>query len=162
LATRPSDSLVSPHTQPHALTHRTTLMGGAEEQVPFRADLLLDSLRRSSVQMGTIQRRLAWPLRKDDTHESRSVSIVCPFFLQSLCCHSPRSRNMPCQAFCKALIPKTKQRVNLRHHLGGRTPFGEEAPWPHYNADEARPSALSPAPSPCLIIWCMAFAADFR
>ena len=43
-----------------------------------------DSLRRSSVKIGTIQRRLAWPLRKDDTHKSRSVSIflffdlVCP------------------------------------------------------------------------------------
>jgi hypothetical protein len=35
----------------------------------------LDSLRGSSVQIGTIQRRLAWPLRKDDTHKSRSVNI---------------------------------------------------------------------------------------
>ena len=34
---------------------------------------LLDSLRGSSVKIGTIQRRLAWPLRKDDTHKSRSV-----------------------------------------------------------------------------------------
>ena len=33
----------------------------------------LDSLRGSSVKLVTIQRRLAWPLRKDDTHESRSV-----------------------------------------------------------------------------------------
>ena len=28
----------------------------------------------SSVKIGTIQRRLAWPLRKDDTHKSRSVN----------------------------------------------------------------------------------------
>jgi len=35
---------------------------------------LLDSLRGSSVKLGTIQRRLAWPLLKNDTHESRSVS----------------------------------------------------------------------------------------
>ena len=28
----------------------------------------------SSVQVGTTQRRLAWPLRKDDTHKSRSVN----------------------------------------------------------------------------------------
>ena len=35
--------------------------------------LLLDSLRGSSVKIGTIQRRLAWPLRKDDTHKSRRV-----------------------------------------------------------------------------------------
>ena len=34
---------------------------------------MLDSLRGSSVKIGTIQRRLAWPLRKDDTHKSRSV-----------------------------------------------------------------------------------------
>ena len=36
----------------------------------------LDSLRGSSVKIGTIQRRLAWP--QDDTHKSRSVSIFCP------------------------------------------------------------------------------------
>ena len=40
----------------------------------------LDSLRGSSVKIGTIQRRLAWPLRKDDTHKSRSVNN---FFLLS-------------------------------------------------------------------------------
>ena len=34
---------------------------------------LSDSSRGSSVKIGTIQRRLAWPLRKDDTHKSRSV-----------------------------------------------------------------------------------------
>ena len=33
-----------------------------------------DSLRGSSVKLGTMQRRLAWPLRKDDTHKSRSVN----------------------------------------------------------------------------------------
>ena len=31
-----------------------------------------DSLRGSSVNIGTIQTRLAWPLRKNDTHKSRS------------------------------------------------------------------------------------------
>ena len=35
----------------------------------------MDSLRGSSVKIGTIQRRLAWPLRKDDTHKSRSMKI---------------------------------------------------------------------------------------
>ena len=34
----------------------------------------LDSLRGSSVKLGKIRRRLAWPLRKDDTHTSRSVN----------------------------------------------------------------------------------------
>jgi len=33
-----------------------------------------DSLRGSSVNIGTMQRILAWPLRKDDTHKSRSVN----------------------------------------------------------------------------------------
>ena len=33
-----------------------------------------DSLRGSSVKIGTMQRKLAWPLRKDDTHKSRSVN----------------------------------------------------------------------------------------
>ena len=36
----------------------------------------LDSLRGSSSKIGTIQRILAWPLRKDDTHKSRSVNNV--------------------------------------------------------------------------------------
>ncbi len=37
----------------------------------------VDSLRGSSDKIGTIQRRLAWPLRKDDTHKSRSVPSFC-------------------------------------------------------------------------------------
>ena len=39
-------------------------------------DSLRNSLRGSSVKIGTIQRRLAWPLRKDDTHKSRSVNTI--------------------------------------------------------------------------------------
>ena len=35
----------------------------------------LDSLRGSSVKIGTMQRRLAWSLLKYDTHKSRGVSI---------------------------------------------------------------------------------------
>ena len=34
----------------------------------------LDSLRGSSVKIGRLQRRLAWPLRKDGTHKSRRVT----------------------------------------------------------------------------------------
>ena len=34
----------------------------------------MGSLQGSSVELGAIQRRLAWPLRKDDTHKSRSVN----------------------------------------------------------------------------------------
>ena len=33
--------------------------------------MVLDPLRGASEKIGTIQRRLAWPLRKDDTHTSR-------------------------------------------------------------------------------------------
>jgi hypothetical protein len=42
--------------------------------MPF--PFLQDSLRGSSFELGTIQRRLVWPLRKDDTHKSRSVIIL--------------------------------------------------------------------------------------
>ena len=38
----------------------------------------VDSLRGSFVKIGTIQRRLAWPLRKDDTHKSRSANSFLP------------------------------------------------------------------------------------
>ena len=42
----------------------------------------LDSLRGSSVKIGTVQRRLAWPLRKDDTHKScMSLMLCCMFFV---------------------------------------------------------------------------------
>ena len=43
-------------------------------QQSSKGQALVDSLRGSSVTLGTIQRRLAWPLRKDDTHKSRSVN----------------------------------------------------------------------------------------
>ena len=48
---------------------RGPLRGG-----PWRLPTTMDSLRGSSVNIWTIQRRLAWPLRKDDTHKSRSVN----------------------------------------------------------------------------------------
>ena len=44
------------------------------DDVTWYRCLWLDSLRGSSVRIGTIQRRLAWPLLKDDTHKSRSVN----------------------------------------------------------------------------------------
>ena len=43
----------------------------------------VDSLRGTSDKIGTIQRRLAWPLRRDDTHKSGSVSS----FLCIPCCY---------------------------------------------------------------------------
>ena len=39
----------------------------------FSSSRQLDSLRGSSDKIGTIQRRLAWPLRKDDTHFCHTV-----------------------------------------------------------------------------------------
>ena len=48
-----------------------------------------DSLRGSSVKIGTIQRRLAWPLRKDDTHKSRSVNNF--FATAAFHCHQSSS-----------------------------------------------------------------------
>ena len=42
----------------------------------------VDSLRGSSVKIGTIQRILAWPLRKDDTHKSISLNI-CLCYVQN-------------------------------------------------------------------------------
>jgi hypothetical protein len=54
-----------------AMTFDLTFGRGSFFRFPFH----LDSLRGSSVKIGTIQRRLAWPLRKDDTHKSRSVII---------------------------------------------------------------------------------------
>ena len=40
-----------------------------------------------SVKIGTIQRRLAWPLRKDDTHKSRSVTNFFPHLAAFQGCH---------------------------------------------------------------------------
>ena len=51
----------------------------------------MDSLRGSSVKIGTIQRRLAWPLRKDDTHKSRSVDH---FFGAGSCFRVARLRSL--------------------------------------------------------------------
>ena len=40
-------------------------------QIERSRDATMDSLRGSSVKIGTMQRRLAWPLCKDDTHKSK-------------------------------------------------------------------------------------------
>ena len=56
--------------QPNMLT---PVRGGREQRQPIRVQHQPDSLRRSSVKLETIQIILSWPLRKDDTHNSRSV-----------------------------------------------------------------------------------------
>ena len=49
-------------------------MPGGSRVSTFFAHCPVDSHRGSSDKIGTIQRRLAWPLRKDDTLKSRSVT----------------------------------------------------------------------------------------
>ena len=44
-----------------------------------------DSLRGSSVKIGTLKRRLAWPLRKDETHTSRSVNNLSMLRAKASC-----------------------------------------------------------------------------
>jgi len=76
-----------------ALTSRFSVCVGVCFSLPkttYKNNKSLDSFRGSSVKIGTIQRRLAWPLRKDDTHKSRSgnyflvvVLTCCP---AALCC----------------------------------------------------------------------------
>ena len=55
-----------------------------------KKQLLTDSLRGSSIKIGTIQRRLAWPLRKDDTHKSGSVLIF--FTIHQVCRERKRTK----------------------------------------------------------------------
>ena len=61
------------------------------------AILRSDPLRRSSVKIGTIQRRLAWPLRKDDTHKSRSVTNFFAKYFFVPCCISRTKTAAPAQ-----------------------------------------------------------------
>ena len=70
------------HTVPQYLFLLLPMHGAVMQYGPDAEEPFLDSLRGSSVKIGTIQRRLAWPLRKDDTHKSRSVNnffSICPF-----------------------------------------------------------------------------------
>ena len=71
----------------------------------------VDSLRGSSVKIGTIQRRLAWPLRKDDTHKSRSVNNLLKKQQQtstSQCTPSPPTKSSDFGGFdsSRLLIPR--------------------------------------------------------
>ena len=49
-----------------------------------RNPVQLEPRKRSSAKIGTIQRRLAWPLRKDDTHKSRMYHFLFDFCLISV------------------------------------------------------------------------------
>ena len=63
----------------------------------------MDSLRGSSVKIGTIQRRLAWPLRKDDTHKSRSVLIFLLFAVLAKTRHKKAQTSKCSPEACKRL-----------------------------------------------------------
>ena len=65
------------------LVGRLAVRGAGEKRTRPAVDLFvssiiavakMDSLRGSSVNVGTIQRRSAWLLRNDDTHTSRSAN----------------------------------------------------------------------------------------
>jgi hypothetical protein len=84
--------------------------------------LLLDSLRGSSVKIGTIQRRLAWPLRKDDTHKSRSVNN---FLICQACDYNSWFLNLSVWSHRLIINPGAFQHPHFRmslsrdcHHLG--------------------------------------------
>jgi len=75
--------------------------------------LALDPLRRSSVKIGTIQRRLAWPLRKDDTQKSRMVSNF--FFL--LLVHVSCNGHLPSHSQTSRLLQRVSENVSPRSFL---------------------------------------------
>ncbi|KAK7377398.1 hypothetical protein VNO80_02822 [Phaseolus coccineus] len=49
----------------------------------------------TSDKIGTIQRRLAWPLRKDDTHKSRNGPNFFLFFFSYFRCHGGSPLHLP-------------------------------------------------------------------
>ena len=77
------------HFQPTLLPTQECQFKNLNDKRNFVLNACLDSLRGSSVKIGTIQRRLAWPLRKDDTHKSRSVNNFFVTFRASDVCALP-------------------------------------------------------------------------
>ena len=146
----PSANVYLPHKRPSlswiaikAIMDAPGPCPSQNEHVPFQADLFLDSLRGSSVLCGTRQRRLAWPLRKDDTHKSKSVStflILLPKFLMiSLGEHDMSSLKQLPHPLHKASQTKQDSACRSNTFCGGgplqccktaladQTPFGAEA-----------------------------------
>ena len=63
-------------------SHKRSATGaGAELSARFTEQA--EPRKRSSAKIGTIQRRLAWPLRKDDTHKSRMYHFCFSSFFPS-------------------------------------------------------------------------------
>ena len=90
----------------------------------------VDSSRGSSVKIGTIQRRLAWPLRKDDTHKSRSVNnFLFLLFLSRLgsdMAHPDPNRHMGTRRWTPTQFPD----LNLHKR------------WHPYNKPQGSPAEL--------------------
>ena len=76
--------------------------GTAWQRLSHKDHVCLDSLRGSCVNIGTKQRRLAWPLRKDDTHKSRGVNILTRTVRAKGSCH---------------ILTLSVAKVYLRHHI---------------------------------------------
>ena len=97
----------------------------AKNQIKSNSQISLDSFRGTSVKIGTIQRRLAWPLRKDDTHKSRRVDdflCVCPPppLLISTPPHPiPHPHPHPHLAFSICLLPLMNSKAVARAKWGG-------------------------------------------
>merc|ERR1711907_590530 len=76
-----------------------------------------DLLRESSVKIGTIQRRLAWPLRKDDTHKSRKYNHFHAHFME-MCLISHHSDRTAVEVDSAAVIVRTSCGGALGCHEG--------------------------------------------
>ena len=89
-------------------------------------------LSGTSVKIGTIQRRLAWPLRKDDTHKSRNGSKIFWPFDSRQCLHMTSNNTwhmQPCKYGVKTRGAHFQNRLfRLRLRLGGLLWLGAWGP----------------------------------
>ena len=81
--------------RPHPGRERPGSLGGRCTRSGIRVKSVA-SLLGSFVNIGTVQRRLAWPLRKDDTHKPRSV--------YQMCAHTCRPGPRWCPAAARSLV----------------------------------------------------------
>jgi len=98
----------------------------------------VDSLRGSSVRIGTMQRRLAWPLRKDDTHKWRGINMFFVFLYKNNVCQGTAS------ATCRAW---TSRDAGLRPRLDSRA---EEENSEQRKRERGRRMGVT---CPCVLFW---------
>ena len=78
-----------------------------------------DSLRGSSVRIGTIQRRLAWPLRKDDTHRSRNENSETACHESPTYIYAPLSTQFAAPgALCHDIVLPPRIKATHRGYFG--------------------------------------------